>query len=232
MATHERHAVATSPTSGTSHHTIGPKARPMGIPFRFQTAESLGFSQVETTWSYGSAGHDVDGGVASEERDCGNCHACCIHLPIPAGEVCANAKPAGVVCQRLADHGCQIYQSRPTTCRQFMCVWATEPSWPLDWRPERSGLLCLCEEIEQGISAALVYELERGAIERATTEPILEKLKESTVLVALVNSQRQRRLLRGHQWVDLDEHEVGRPHFLKPIHAIRAKSPESLRDVS
>jgi len=198
----------------------------MGIPFRFQTPQTLEVSPDEAAWSLATNNH-VDGRVDPEQRDCGDCHACCIYLPIPAGEVCPSAKPAGVVCHHLADHGCQIYQSRPATCRQFQCPWVTEKSWPVDWRPDRSGLLCLREEIGNGISAALVYELEPDAIQRPTTEPILAKLKESTVLVALVNVHQQRQLLHGHQWVDPGEQDVRRPNFLKPIHAIRAQSPKS-----
>lgn len=204
----------------------------MGIPFRVQTLQALAGLPVETTWNQTVSAQHVNGGVDSVEHSCGDCHACCIHLPIPAGKVCGNAKPAGAECVHLRKHGCQIYQERPTTCRQFTCAWLSEPSWPLAWRPERSGLLCLREEIDNGVAAALVYEIQPDAIARPTTRAILERLKESTAVVALVNLQRQRQLLRGHHWVEPGERTVRRPHFLKPVDAVGTQTTEALRDAS
>ena len=157
-----------------------------------------------------------------EERGCADglcvgCDACCIHLPIVAGEVQPDAKPAGVVCPHLTVAGCRIYAERPHACRRFQCAWLADPTWPLAWRPDRSGLLCLREEIDQGVSASLVYEIQDDAISRPTTGLILERLKESSSLIALVNQQRQRRLLRGYWRVGDGEHGVRRPHFLKTI---------------
>jgi Fe-S-cluster containining protein len=204
----------------------------MAIPFHYETVQFPRVSQVDAARDLAAANHRVDGGVGSAEHSCGDCRVCCIHLPIPVGEVCRKAKPAGVACPHLADHGCQIYQDRPATCQKFQCTWLSESSWPLAWRPERSGLLCLREEVDNEVHAALVYEIERDAIARPTTESILARLRESTVVVALVNLQQQRRLLRGHQWVERGERVVRRPHFLKPISAVGAPSPERLSDAS
>lgn len=203
----------------------------MRIPFRSENARSIEFLHAATSSEHAlSRDHALDS--VSQERHCGPCHACCVHLPIPAGEVCLNAKPAGVMCPNLSDHGCQAYSSRPETCRQFQCVWLAEPSWPDAWRPENSGLLCLREEIENEVSAALVYEIARDALASPTAEAILASLTESTAVVAVVNLQRQRRLLRGHQWIDESAHQVRRPHFLKPIHQIQSTSQVPFRDAS
>ncbi len=204
----------------------------MGIPFRSQILQTLVVPPIEATSNQPAATQDVNGSIDSAQRSCGDCHACCIHLPVPAGEVCRNAKPAGVECPHLLEHGCQIYPKRPTTCRQFNCVWLTEPSWPLAWRPEQSGLLCLREKIDGGVSAALVYEIQQGSLARPTTEAVLAKLKDSTAIVALVNLQRQRQVLRGRQWMGPGEHAVRRPHFLKPIHAVGTHTLGALRDAS
>ena len=200
----------------------------MGIPFQFETVHALTVLPVATTCKPTVPANDC----ATAEHGCGDCRACCVHLPIAAGEVCDNAKPAGVDCPHLADKGCGIYQQRPESCRRFRCVWHMEPSWPQTWRPERSGLLCLREEIDDGLSAALVYEIERDAIARPTTKSILAKLQESTAVVALVNLQRQRQLLHGRQWAEPAEPVVRRPHFLRPIRAAGTDAPETMRDAS
>ncbi len=212
--------------------SIARDSGPMGIPFRFEATQTSGASQVDAVWHCAQSNPGAENGVDSEGRNCGDCHACCIHLPIPAGEVCAGVKLAGVECPHLAEHGCRIYQERPATCQQFKCVWFREPTWPGAWRPDQSGLLCLREEIDEGVSAALVYEIERDAIARPTTELILAKLRESTALVALVNLQRQRQLLPGRQWVEGGELAVRPPHFLKPIRRIGVESTEKRRDAS
>jgi hypothetical protein len=93
-------------------------------------------------------------------------------------------------------------------------------------------LLCLREEIDNGVSAALVYEIEDDAITRPTTEAILARLTDSTAIVALVNVQQQRRLLRGCQWVETAERTVRRPHFLRPIHTVEDPQPKELREAS
>lgn len=204
----------------------------MRIPFRIEAARALEALEVEAAQKRASSRQPIERRGFADEHICGDCHACCIHLPISENEVCTNAKPAGVKCPHLADHGCQIYSSRPSSCRQFQCVWLTETSWPIAWRPEQSGLLCLREEIDNGVSAALVYEIEAGALARPTTEPILASLAESTAVVALVNDLGQRRLLRGREWVDEGTHTVRRPHFLRPIHSIQSSSTERLRDAS
>jgi hypothetical protein len=208
------------------------RVRTMRIPFGIDTARALQALDTKTAQHRAASQQPVGRGTLSNEHLCGDCHACCIHLPISANEVSTKAKPAGVKCPHLADHGCQVYSRRPSACRQFQCVWRMEPSWPLAWRPERSGLLCLREEIDNGVSAALVYEIEPGALTRPTTEPILAKLAESTAVVALVNDLGQRRLLCGQEWVDEASHSVRRPHFLRPIQSIQSNSLERLRDAS
>jgi hypothetical protein len=188
----------------------------MGIPFRSEVVSTPNL-QLPILVQGSEKAPSVDEECGSADRSCVGCDACCIHLPIVAGEVQPDAKPAGVVCPHLTADGCRIYGERPHACRRFQCAWLADPTWPLAWRPDRSGLLCLCEEIDHGVSASLVYEIQNDAISRSTTEPVLEKLKESSSLIALVNQQRQRRLLRGYWRVGDGDHGVRRPHFLKPI---------------
>jgi Fe-S-cluster containining protein len=71
-------------------------------------------------------------------RSCGSCNVCCVVPTIddPAlqklpGYRCDNAQPGGA---------CDIYETRPRTCRAFFCGWRR-----LDWiadglRPDASGV--------------------------------------------------------------------------------------------
>lgn len=204
----------------------------MGIPFRFQNVSVPAFAPQDMTDEVRVPTHEEERAGTEQERSCGDCHACCVHLPISAGEVCSAAKPAGAECPRLCQYGCRIYQQRPESCRSFNCAWLVDPTWPAQWRPEQSGLLCLREEIDGGIYAALVYEIQKDAIARPSTRAILEKLKESCAVIAVVNLQQQRQLLHGRQWSESAAHGVRRPHFLHRIESIGSHSTPPLRDAS
>ena len=50
---------------------------------------------------------------------CGSCTACCRIFDIPE-----LSKPAGKWCEHCEiGRGCQIYDSRPSVCKQFECFW-------------------------------------------------------------------------------------------------------------
>ena len=74
-----------------------------------------------------------------EGRECGACNVCCVALTIDDP---ALRKVQGVRCPNAqADNGCAIYDSRPRTCRSFLCGWRL-----LRWvrpglRPHESGVL-------------------------------------------------------------------------------------------
>lgn len=158
-------------------------------------------------------------------RQCRPCAACCNHLAIPAGEVGPGSKPAGVACPQLADCGCRIYGRRPRLCANFRCAWLADRSWPEEWRADRCGLMCLREEIEAGLPAAAVYELRPGALGGPSAEEIIEELKRTTAVIAIIDSRQQRRRELGHLGVHLGEPPVRRPHFLGP----RPRNPSAAR---
>jgi len=78
------------------------------------------------------------------QRVCGACTACCVSLAIDDPAI---RKRAGHPCvHRVAGEGCAIYDSRPSTCREFICGWRA-----LDWvdeglRPDRAGVLIFLAE--------------------------------------------------------------------------------------
>ncbi|HUT11915.1 MAG TPA: hypothetical protein VMY42_15545 [Thermoguttaceae bacterium] len=152
-------------------------------------------------------------------RDCKACSACCNYLRIPPGEVGPGIKPAGVLCPRRSADGCRIYSRRPRLCADFQCAWLSDPSWPMAWRPDQSGLLCLKEEIETGMSAAAVYEIRGDALQKPVAAEILEDLQETVALIVIVDMQQRRHRLWGKWSVEPAKKDVPAPHFLGQQHA-------------
>ncbi len=86
---------------------------------------------------------------------------------------------------------------RPKSCADFRCTWLSDETWPEIWRPDHSGVLCLREEILDGLKAAVVYEMEPGTLLRETTQEIVEEMRRTTSIVVLVDTQQQRQSLMG-----------------------------------
>jgi hypothetical protein len=156
-------------------------------------------------------------------RACGACNACCTHLSIPAGDVGPGLKPAGVACLNVTPAGCRIYGRRPKTCVDFACAWLTDIGWPAEWRPDRSGLFCLRAEIEPGMPAAAVYEIRPNALQIPVAAEILTELKSTTMVIAIINAQQERKKLLGNWVASPAEPAVPAPHFVRRLRK-KAKS--------
>lgn len=146
-------------------------------------------------------------------RDCGPCTACCTHLPIPAGAIGPGRKPAGVVCPHRCATGCRIYTRRPRLCVDFRCAWLSDESWPPPWQPVRSGLMCLREELDDGLPAAAVYEIRPGALQAPPAPAIMEELQRTTVVIAVIDKQNRRRRVSGRLQIHTTGPALPRPHF-------------------
>lgn len=71
------------------------------------------------------------------ERPCYGCTMCC-KLPA-APEI---QKPSGVWCQHCdKGKGCRIYDTRPAGCRDFMCLWKVQPTFPEAERPDKAKVI-------------------------------------------------------------------------------------------
>lgn len=70
-------------------------------------------------------------------RDCGGCNACCTAM-----RVTALGKPAGTPCPHQNEHGCGIYPDRPSTCRQWFCMWVRDDKglFAEHHRPDKLGV--------------------------------------------------------------------------------------------
>ena len=95
------------------------------------------------------------------ERDCGTCSLCCTLLRVdpigkPAGRDCVHQRPEG---------GCGIYDSRPSICRGYQCLWL-QGGLEDDERPDRTrGVVDLQTT---GIGLRLdIREAEPGAFDKS-----------------------------------------------------------------
>jgi hypothetical protein len=71
------------------------------------------------------------------ERVCGKCNLCCRVLGI---EVLGKA--AGEWCRHcVIGRGCGIYDERPAVCRDFECLYRTDPALTEVWHPALSHLM-------------------------------------------------------------------------------------------
>lgn len=62
---------------------------------------------------------------------------CCKLFHIPAFD-----KPAGKWCRHwAAGSGCAIHPDRPDQCREFFCLWMTDPTVADVWKPDRSRIV-------------------------------------------------------------------------------------------
>jgi hypothetical protein len=65
-------------------------------------------------------------------RSCGECNLCC------KLEKIENFKPARKWCHHctIGKDGCGIYETRPSACKNFNCLWKTNEEMPEDMRPD------------------------------------------------------------------------------------------------
>jgi hypothetical protein len=76
-------------------------------------------------------------------NDCGNCTVCCMAL-----RVIELDKEAGPYCKHcLPGKGCGIYETRFEICRTFLCGWRRVPQLGEEWRPDRSGVLMMTQDV-------------------------------------------------------------------------------------
>ena len=80
-------------------------------------------------------------------RQCGDCMVCCEYLYINSPTL---KKSADVLCSNWGnDKGCRIYETRPTVCRSWHCLWRRDKRLPEELRPDQSKVifsLKICDE--------------------------------------------------------------------------------------
>jgi hypothetical protein len=71
------------------------------------------------------------------EKSCGDCTACCG----PAFLQVEGLFDCFTRCEHATENGCGIYESRPTACREFSCLWLGIPEWQAELRPDQCGFI-------------------------------------------------------------------------------------------
>ena len=135
-------------------------------------------------------------------RACGACDVCCVVFKI---EEPAIAKEAGQPCRHLTKGGCAIYQTRPGTCRAWLCGWRLIAGLPEQWRPDLSGILIYqmkCAEPGYGADAFIIA-LSHG----------LEHVKDMAVLGFIQNMVARRIPL----YLTLEPGKADKVEFLNPV---------------
>ena len=76
-------------------------------------------------------------------RDCGTCTMCCKIMRVPEIE-----KPMDKWCPHcVIGKGCGIYEERPTSCREFLCVYLLDGTMGEHWKPSHSRMV-LSNQVE------------------------------------------------------------------------------------
>lgn len=106
------------------------------------------------------------------ERTCGRCTVCCTVLRVE--EI---GKAAGETCRYVSRDGCAVYESRPSACRGFRCLWLL--GFGVDrHRPDRSGVLLEAQQSRLG-ETVVVRELAPRATLRDKGAHLMRELRRS-----------------------------------------------------
>jgi hypothetical protein len=137
----------------------------------------------------------VQQGPAS--RACGMCNACCITLGVEEID-----KEENEPCKHLAAKGCAIYESRPQSCRDYVCLWRAGLLEGAE-RPDRIGFtvdvandipdLLLARELRKG-----AFEENRAVLDRLATHAVVVMLRPVSIARRSVRRTRSRRTWNTH----------------------------------
>lgn len=71
-------------------------------------------------------------------RECGTCTMCCKLPSLHTDD--GYVKPLNVWCKDCSPgQGCNIYEDRPIQCKNFFCAWLSDPDWPENLPPHKTG---------------------------------------------------------------------------------------------
>lgn len=132
-------------------------------------------SLVEAAREHGLPTHEVQ--VIAERsaaRVCGDCTACCT-----VKGVRELGKPSQTPCQHLCQAGCAIYARRPTSCRDYACLWRQGfIDGDTRLRPDQLGVVIDYEPFVRipGTVRLIVWEVIPGAAETDEVRHVVDEL--------------------------------------------------------
>ena len=101
------------------------------------------------------------------ERNCGDCTLCCKVMAIET-----LAKPAGTWCSHCRPGcGCLIYETRPTECLSYSCLWLTDKRFGQHRKPNKSKIVLTASE--DGIEV----RCDPGFLDAWRKEPFLSQFR-------------------------------------------------------
>lgn len=127
-------------------------------------------------------------------RKCGECRACCYTHGVEQIQ-----KPAWQHCLHECQQGCAIYQSRPSSCRNFECIWLQGRFEEGD-RPDQTGIVLtpgktLTHNGQEICKVIVAHEVQPGAARQGRADQLLHWILRRNISVIIVEDQTNRSFL-------------------------------------
>ena len=130
------------------------------------------------------------------KNECGSCNYCCEVLPIPELQ-----KPASVLCQNCTKNvGCNIYDSRPESCRNFDCLYLQSDDMDISLRPNECGIMF--EKVTTKIYFGTELPKDVGSWKKLNVFNYIKSLNEkgiSVVISSFTSTPNEFFLAEGHK---------------------------------
>jgi hypothetical protein len=127
--------------------------------------------------------------VKNNEYRCGGCTLCCKLLKIPQLN-----KPGGLDCHYCTPGvGCSIWKNHPSDCRDFVCLWHSNPEFPDEFRPDQCGVI-----FEPGGEKIMLANVDPGRPDiwlQGLARKFIENCLESRITVVIMTGSEKRFLL-------------------------------------
>jgi Fe-S-cluster containining protein len=123
--------------------------------------------------------------MTPKPRSCGTCSACCTRPSVE--EI---GKPENTDCQFHDGRRCTRYETRPSACREFGCLWLSG-SLPKEHRPDRLGIVFSAStSYIQDLAVVDAWEMRAHAAEEGEGFGVLRTIaKQYTTLVHYVGGE-------------------------------------------
>jgi hypothetical protein len=102
-------------------------------------------------------------------------------------------KAPHIPCQHICESGCGIYDTRPTSCREFRCLWLDGNVVDDHLRPDLSKVVwALMPNAITRKPCWTAYEAEKGALDRPEMQTFIQLISQREfVLLLPVTGQRR-----------------------------------------
>lgn len=119
-------------------------------------------------------------------RTCSDCTMCCKILGVKE----LNKEPNENCVHCNAGKGCQIYETRPQTCREFNCLWLQNELMPEEMRPDRTHVVLSVPTDGESL-VALVDEKRPDAYLKGPTGDLVRYFSRKTSVLVVVGEKRK-----------------------------------------